>query len=328
MVSIFKSNAPQSNLFLFAYALLLKFPTFIHPVVSAPIPTDDLLYRWTYQLINTIGSSFPLIFSLLVFVIYFIQAVMLNALVNNQRLFHKPTYLTGMTFLLVTSMFPAWYAFSAPLLSSFLLLLMLQGICSLYNNPSPKSTLFNLGLYIGLSALFYFPSVVFTLLLLSGLTIARPFRMAEWLIMLLGAITPYYFVWSYLYISGHSLDIIQPTFVIGKSVLLGAGIHNAAVVLILFSLLVGFFFIQSNMRRLLVQSRKTWSILYLCLLLALVVPFLNHQPSFLYWELAALPLAVFIASVFLYPDYSWFPVVLHWAFFFVVAFQGYLLVVH
>ena len=327
MVSLFKSNAPQSNLFLFAYALLLKFPTFIHPVVSIPISTDDILYRWTYQLINTIGSSYPLVFSLLAFFIYFIQAVMLNDLVNNQRLFPKPTYLTGMTFLLITSMFPAWYAFSAPLLSMMLLLFMLQGICSLYNNASPKKTLFNLGLCVGLSALLYFPSVVFTLLLLSGLTITRPFRMAEWLIMLIGAITPYYFLWCYFYMSGHSLGMLQPTFAIGKSALLDTTFHNAAVLLILFSLLAGLFFIQSNMRRLLVQSRKTWSILYLCLLIAMVVPFLNHQPSFLYWELAALPLAVFIASVFLYPDYSWFPVVLHWAFFIVVAFQGYILMV-
>lgn len=327
MVSLFKSNAPQSNLLLFGYALLLKFPTFIHPVVVAPVPTDDMLYRVLYQLISTIGHSFPLVFSVLAFAINFILAAMLNNFVNNQRLFPKPTYLTGMAFLLITSIFPDWYAFSAPLLSMMFLLLILLGICSLYNNPSPKKTLFNVGLYMGLSALLYFPSVVFTLLLLSGLTITRPFRMAEWLMMALGALTPYYFLWAYLFTTGHSVSMMQPTFAVGQPMLFQSSIHNIAVVLVLFSLLIGFFFIQSNMRRLLVQSRKTWSILYLFLLLAIVVTFLNHQSGFLYWELTAIPLAVLIGSVFLYPDYSWFPVVLHWAFFSVAAIQGYLFLV-
>jgi len=77
-------------------------------------------------------------------------------------------------------------------------------------------------------------------------------------------------------------------------------------------MLLGLFFIQSNMRRQIVQVRKSWQLVYLYLVVAALVPFLNGTNSFSSWILAAVPASLIVASAFFYPDKKWFPLVIHW----------------
>ncbi len=328
MVSIFKANAPQNNFLLLAYGLILKLPTFLHPVLSLPKEGDGILYKGLFNLLSFGGNGIPLLYNIVAFLLLYFQAIVLNKLVNNQRLLPKPTYLTGMSFLLVTSIFPSWIGFSAPLLVITLLIWLLSRICSLYNNQEVKKTLFNIGLSMGLCTLLYFPSVIFSLLLLSGLAITRTFKLPEWIIMIVGMLTPYYFLWSYGYITGNSQILHNPPFALSKPVVSQSTLENIALMLVLFSFFVGLYYIQSNMRRLLAQSRKTWSILYLFLLISLVLPFLNAQPDFLYWQLTAVPLSAILAAVFLYSESKLFVTLLHWSMVIVVGIEGYFYLAH
>jgi len=105
----------------------------------------------------------------------------------------RPHYLTGMGYLLITSLFMEWNILSSPLIINSLLIWVWSKMSGLHNNQKPKTALFNIGIAIGIATFFYFPSIAFTALIIFGLAITRPFKLAEWIVALLGVITPFFF---------------------------------------------------------------------------------------------------------------------------------------
>ena len=76
--------------------------------------------------------------------------------------------------------------------------------------------------------------------------------------------------------------------------------------------LTGGYFIQDNLRRMLIQIRKGWSLVLLYLLVAIFVPFVNTSNTFENWVMAASPFAAFHACTYFYPQRKLFPLVLFW----------------
>jgi hypothetical protein len=285
---------------------------FISPEVPIPQQPDGFLYRVILRWIEPAGNTFPLIYPIIAFTLLYTQAIMLNKIVVNQRLLQKTTYLAGMAYLLITSLFTEWNHLSAPIIINSLLIWVLSELCKLHNNPNPKSLLFNIGIMIGLATFFYFPSIAFSLLVVVGLIITRPFRVPEWVMVVLGILTPYYFLISWAYLTDRMKEFDVPEIAITIPVLYKSAWAYGAIILIFLTQVVGTFFIQHNMRRQLVQTRKSWGLVFLYLLVSLLVPFLNETDDFEYWILIAVPLSVIASAAFLYPDRKWFAYFVHW----------------
>jgi hypothetical protein len=62
----------------------------------------------------------------------------------------------------------------------------------------------------------------------------------------------------------------------------------------------------------LIQVRKSWSLLLLYLLTALLVPFINSSSTFEYWILCAPPFAAFHANTFFQANKKNLSPILHW----------------
>lgn len=306
---------------LLIYGFLLKLSMFFEPVIPGTQTTDGFLYKYLLNFLISVFGKFPVVFSIITLVLVLTQAITLNRLVASQKLFQKPNYLTAMTYLLVTSVFTEWNVLSAPLLVNTILIWVWARMSGLYNNQNPKSSLFNIGIGIGLAAFFYPPSIAFSVLIIFGLIVTRPFRLAEWLIALLGIVTPYYFLLSILFLNDKLSAYHFPVITFSLPFFYASYWSFAAIILVLIALFVGFYFVQDNFLRQLVQTRKSWSLTLLYLLVALLIPFINDAHTFSYWILSAVPLSVFIAGAFLYPRAKWFPRLLHWSMVaFVIAF--------
>ena len=76
--------------------------------------------------------------------------------------------------------------------------------------------------------------------------------------------------------------------------------------------IAGAFFVQSNIGKQVVQVRKAWTLLFLYLVVALLVPFINAGNNFEYWILAIVPVSAFVASAFYFPRIKWIPMAIHW----------------
>ena len=322
MTGIFKANNPYNTFLLLIYGLLLKLPLFIHPLIPKPQQTDGFLFKALIAQLSGIGQNLPVLYPLITFLLLYTQAITFNKLSNGQRLMQKSNYLTAMAYLLITSLFKEWNILSAPLIINTLLLWVWARMSGLYNDQSPKSSLFNIGIAIGFSTFFYFPSIAFAALIVFGLIVTRPFKLAEWLMALMGILTPYYFLLAYVFLTDKwkgykfpGVSISLPKFYESRWAL-------AAIIIVLFASVIGLFFIRQNFRRQLVQTRKSWNLVFLYFFVAVCIPFINSTHTFEYWILCAVPLSAFVGAAFLYSTKKWFPLALHWLMVaFVIAFS-------
>ena len=313
MTGVFKANNPYNNFLLFVYGILLKLPIFFSPQLPQPKTMDGILYKGSLKLFAPIADGVPIIYSFITFALLFIQALSINNLVNSQRMHQKTNYLTGMSYLLITSLFTEWQTLSAPLIVNSILIWVLSKLCTLHNSPRARETIFNIGFATSVATFFYFPSIAFVLLIMVGLTIARPFKLPEWLMGLVGIAAPFYFFASWLFLTDRWANYQYPGIAVTLPRFYETQWAYAAIILVLATVVIGGFFIQDNLRRQVVHTRKSWYLLYLYLLGAVLVPFLNATQSFSYWVLAAVPVSAIAASAFLYPDKKWFPLTVHWS---------------
>lgn len=290
---------------------------FLHPVVPQPQQTDGFLFKRLLLWLQPTGEALPLLYPIITYVLLYTQAISFNRLVSGQRLLQRQNYLTGMSYLLLTSLFSEWNILSAPLIINTLLIWVWARMSSIYAQANPRATLFNIGIAIGIATFFYFPAISFTLLIIVGLIITRPFRITEWLIALLGIITPYYFLLAYVFLTDKWKGYHLPGFAISLPRFTQTGIAYTALGIMGLLAITGFIYVQQQFRRQLIQTRKSWSLIFLYLLVAFSIPFINATHSFEYWILCAVPLALLAAATFLYPSRKWVPVFLHWA---IVAF--------
>lgn len=239
----------------------------------------------------------------------------------------RVNFLPAAAYLIITSLMPEWNHFSAPMLVNTLVLFIFSGLFNISNQYSIKGTVFNIGVAVGISSFLFFPSLILFFWLIFALMVMRSIRLNEWLICLLGVTMPYYFYAAYLFFSDswswqhlfQPVSIAMP--VPGQSLWLAGG-----SVLLIVPFLIGGYFVQENLRKMLIQVRKNWSLLLIYLLFALFIPFLNNTAGgFENWILIIVPFASFHACTYLYPPQRWLPAFIFWLsiiFIFVYQYAG------
>jgi hypothetical protein len=298
VIGIFKQKSPGNIVLLLIFGLLVKLPLFMFPRNISTTEYDGALYQ---VLIEAMPAENGFSASMLAFFLLYIQALMINYLVNEFRMTTRQNYLAAMSYLLITSLMPEWTYLSSPMLASTFIIWMFIKLFHLYHTNSPRGDIFNIGMIIGISSYIYFPSASFIICALLGLMILRPFRINEIVIFILGCLAPYYFHAVYLFLNDRMsfenfLPEVEVKVPLMKSSLWLAG----STVLLTIPFLLGGYFVQMNLGKMLIQVRKNWSINLLYLLLAFFIPFVNSNQSLHAWVLLMAPFATFHASAYFY----------------------------
>ncbi len=315
MVETFKTNSPINIIFLLIYGCVLKFNAFLHPHIPVAQATDGFLYHRFLHFLAPMGKDFPIIYPIIVLILVLWQAISFCNFINNQKMLPKATYLPAMAYVLITSLFPEWWQLSSVLIVNSVLVWTWSGLSALFNNPKPKTVVFNAAMLIGLASFLYFPAIAFILLVFFALISMRPFQFSEWIIAVLGLLTPYYFLFAILFLAGNwnpltylpSISVSIPKF---QNSIWAWG----AIVLLVIPFLISGFYMQANIFKMLIQARKSWGLMLTYLLLSLLIPFINFASTFEYWILCALPFAAFHAYTYFFAEKKWIPVVMHWLF--------------
>lgn len=313
LVNIYRDNNTANAFLLLIYGLLIKLPYFLHPHIPSPEPADGFLFIEFLKLLQKPGIVFPVIYPVISFVLLLTQSLTLNRLMNEQKLMYTSHYLVAMAYLLVTSLIPAWNYLSAPLIINTVMVWAWPRMVSLYNNPNSKTLLFNIGVGFGLCSFFYLSSLFLLALLIVALLVFRPFNIAEWIVALLGILTPYYFLFVYLFLND-KLDFaaLLPQLALRYPRFQFSYLFWIRIILLLAPVIIGMYYIQANTGRMLIQVRKSWALMSFYLCIALFIPFVNAASSYTYWMLTAVPLAAFHGAAYLYPKRFTFPNYLHW----------------
>lgn len=313
MIGLFKQKNPTNALLLLVYALVLKFSIFLHPTAPILHPEDNYLYRLIVQALESLFHRLPIFYSILTFLILFSQATLFNRICNHHKLLPKANFLPGMSYILITSLLQDWNHFSAPLLINSIMIWVYYQMIDLYSTHKPGAAIFNIGVWTGIVSLLYIPAMVFVLLVLFALITMRPFRIREWMVGLLGFTSPYYFLFLVLYLTGHwswrnmlpRLDMILPG--MPSSIWVTIGIF-----LLILPFIIGGYFVQKNLSKFLIQIRKSWSLLLLFLMMAVVIILINRANSYEPWILTAVPFTAFHAAAYYFPNRKTGPLILHW----------------
>lgn len=312
MVGIFKNKNPGNALLLLLYGLVLKFPLFLHPGNPVPDPGNNYFYHLFLNLLAPVSANAPIVFSIVAFLLFFTQATLLNRIVNSLKLFPKPNYLVGMAFILTTSLVKEWNAFSAPLIINSLMIWVWYRMIGLYNNSNPKTAIYNVAVIIGLLPLVYSPAIAFILLLLLAVIMTRPFDITEWMVAILGILTPYYFLVVILFLTDQwQLSKIFPQLLFHLPKLPASWI-TAGMGLLLVPFLSGGYFVQANLNKMLIQVRKAWGLLLWFFIVSLIIIFINPAVSYVHWMLLIIPVAAFHGATYFFIGSRWLSSLLHW----------------
>ncbi len=313
MIGLFRRKNPGNAFLLLFYGLILKFPVFLHPRLPATSQNDSYLYGQVLKFLFSFTGNTPVVYSILTFLLLFVQASLFNRISNHHKLLGKSSFIPGMAYLLVTSLFTSWNFFSAPLLINSLMMWIWYRMLNLYNSAQPGSAIFNIGVLIGLASMIYFPAIVFTILILFALVIMRPFRIREWIVGLIGITIPYYFLFILLFLSEKwKWSIVWPGFRLSLPVIPTSIWITISMALLVIPFIIGGFLVQSNLTKMLIQVRKAWSLLLIYLLVDTLIIFMNADPAYQNWMLTAIPFAAFHAAVYFFPTQRLFPNILHW----------------
>ncbi|HEX6915150.1 MAG TPA: DUF6427 family protein [Chitinophagaceae bacterium] len=311
MVVLFRERSPASLIWILLIAAGLHAHDFMtQPVVLSA--AKDGLISWFFRMLLPGLSGLPVF--LLYLLLLMIQALRFNYVMNDLRMFQHPNFLTAMSYVMFASLLPPWHTVSPALVANIFIIWIYSLILRLYNNRNPRSLLFNIGLISGLAIVCYHPLILMAVVVLFALIVIRPFNLTEIFVLLIGVVTPFYFLGAYLFLTDQWDDLLRylPSWDFRWPALQKDYRLALTIGVLLVSFLSGIFVWERNNRRMLIQSRKNWGVLLLLFLLFLPVPLVHYENSVNAMFLWIPPLAAFAANAFLYPRKTLFPVILFW----------------
>ncbi|MDP1844992.1 MAG: hypothetical protein Q8K64_16375 [Sediminibacterium sp.] len=321
MVFLFRDKSVINILFLIILSLLVHAHFFfVAPVLLGSV-NEGLFAVFLIHYFSSIDTTFLFILYLAALLI---QAIRLNMLLMELKMFQKLGYTVAMSYVLLSGFFISWTAITPALFANFLLIWLFIKITRLFNQPNPKNLLFNIGLIVGSTILCYHPTAILIIVVLFTLGIMRPFKLQEWFVLLMGIALPYYLLGSWLFLNDRLGEIyaylphwalVVPAVKMDAAFIVGISVLAIAFI-------VGFICWQQFNSRLVIQIRKNWSAMLLMCLILLAVPFVFRDGGLPAAFMCILPLSVFISNAFSYPQKLFLPNLLFWGMFGVVMYNN------
>lgn len=303
-------------------AICCKLPVLWHP--ELPVLHGDSQLIWIQMaaiITRALGHNAFLVssFSLLNIVG---QALMLNRISNSHHILPKNSYLPAMTYVLLTSLFVEWNYLSAALVANWFLLATYNSLFKLHAQEQARKEIFNIGCFLSLSALLVFPNIILLILVFIVLRLLRPFKAAEWVVGLLGILTPLYFLTAILYLTDR-LHLMRQMIAIGFE-WPGPVAHPAFIfiplVLIALLFFFGAFYLNGFMSRMLTLTKKLWYVIIAGLFLGLLAGTFTVAKGYNQWLAALLPGVWIMSNLWFAETRKWLSRILFYLLLVVVIF--------
>jgi len=303
LLRFLRSSQPAMIILLPVLALLLAVPIFVGSwPIQATGATQPL-----YQLLVFLTGGFPVVLQIIGVVLLGAQALLLNYIVEDSRILQKKTYLPGLLFLLIGNAFFTGWGMHPVFCASLFLLFFFYQLVELSRTEKAKSKAFNAGLLISIASMFYFPAIVFFVVLLVALVSFRSFSWREWSVALLGLLLPYVYLLAYYHwVDTTQLfgDYLTPFAYELSDQPLGWSFYFLMTLL----LLSGFWSLRMFLKLIGVNKVRMRKLLVLQVwfaLLALSSMSLSPQIQLVAAGLVTIPLSIYLANYFLMSKQFW-----------------------
>jgi len=311
MVFLFRDRSDINVLFLVLLSVAVHFHFYWEAPIVIANPTDGLL---AYLLFHYIKPLPPLALIVLFHLIVIVQALRLNILVSRFKMFQQVSYLPAFTFVILTALFPFWDAISSGLIANAFIIWILVKLNRLYDQSQPKTLEFNIGMIVGFSILLYEPIAILIPVVIFALAIIRPFKLTEWLVLIMGIVLPFYFIFTYVFLtdSAQAFTAFLPKLDWENPL---AALDYKSIIALSFmgiQLLIGLYFWQDQQNRFIIQVRKYWGVMLLTLVVTFFQPIIFSSQALYASAIVIAPLASFICFCYASPKQLMIPNVLFW----------------
>ena len=296
MLSLLRSNNPSIVLLYVIYLVAFRVSAIwgIAPIFATneSSPISAVLFNYLQQF-----SAYGFISLLLAALLTFVQSLLVNLIINENKITAKKNYLGGGVYIIFVSFFTEGIYLSPALFSATFILLMLRSLFLLAKADKQNGNIFDLGFMVSIAALFYFPTWGFLLFLLLGLGTVRPFVFREWIILWLGVVAPLFVLFTIFFYN----DLSLPTVTLHNWTL-GVQISELMKIQLVFLGVIALFVIvtcQSALRGVAIQVRKFSSLLQFSLFITIGTFFFQVN---LHWSHAvwlAIPLSILLTMFLL-----------------------------
>jgi hypothetical protein len=300
VLALFRNNQVTTALLLGLFTLLLRLPGILGLI---PFDTDsEGDAGFTYSLLLGWAIDKPTVSAILSTLLVFLQAILMNWLVNQSRVNPDRNWLVPMFYVLLASCVSDFQFLSPPLVAATFLPLVYRLIFNIYKGNNTTLLVFDIGLLVATAALIYLP--VFWLLPVALLSILhlRSLKVHEVAAFAAGAITPGFLGWALSFLNDQGWEFRHAHFSglfefwdLDLSISISTWVK---VGFMAFLLLLVFFNYGTYYHKRLIQVQKYNNLLYWLIISVCLTAFLRNIPHAEHFILAATGVGTFLALSF------------------------------
>jgi len=197
-IRVLKSNQPIVIFIIAILIGLLWLSSFIDPI-AMKIPADSLNMPF-YDLCSHYIPVNSFMSVMIAFVLVVVQSIVLIQFNKRNIVINYRTYLPAFFYILIASSFIPLQRFNPVLIGSFFIFVAVSFVYTTYRVDYALNNLYLAGFFIAIATLFYAPFAIFIVILWISLLILRPFIGREWVVGILGFLTPVLFVFTFYFV--------------------------------------------------------------------------------------------------------------------------------
>ncbi|NJO89744.1 MAG: hypothetical protein HC831_12940 [Chloroflexia bacterium] len=238
-----------------------------------------------------------------------LQAIIINGITNQYNLLGFRSYLPGTFFILITANFPEYQIVHPVLIANLLFLLVWERMVSITEKSNSYKAFFNASFFLGLATLFYPNYLYLVIILVSGTVLNRISHPREFIMIIVGLLTIWYFYFAinYIMFSKLQLDGIHFRFEFVNepfSTLRSGQLVLLSYVVVL--MIVASFRLSAFVSNVKIQIRRNLKILFIWFVIGLVI-FLATDASFEFIYTCSVSVAFLFAMFLSNLKNKWFP---------------------
>jgi hypothetical protein len=176
----------------------------IHVQANINTPLAQLLFHWLNNNPVFVGNQF-----LLSGILLFFFSFLLNYISTDHSILYKDSYLPGLFFVILNSIYPEQLSLSPQMLANTFFLLMLYRLCYLYESPSPILLVFDSGVLLGIGLQFNYDLLIYLPFIFLSISTMTSFNFRYLLVAIFGIIVPAYFLGVIFYLTDQLGPFIQ-----------------------------------------------------------------------------------------------------------------------
>ena len=234
-------------------------------------------------------------------ILCFVQSLIINSIVNGNKILPRKNYMAGAVFIIFASFFKESLLLSPSSIALTFILLSVARLISLIRKEKSYGDVFDVGFLVALASLFYFPCLLFVLFAYIGLATVRPFGYRDWTIMLLGFLSPFIMLFTFYYWNDNArllfsemVNLQSGGWLVITTLDLSDKIMMGGMVI---CIVAGLILLPASLYSSLIQVRKFANTLVVFIVLALLSILLQQNIHVSHLVLLALPLGIIASMV-------------------------------